>query len=102
MVGFGLRLAKLDEREDLGITLNEILGKLNENFYSEKGVKFHAGLHGTWIEMIISDDAWGEESVATTVEAFESPNLVDFAEVKLIRGFSVPQPNDIVKAESGF
>lgn len=102
MVGFGLKMAKLDEREDLGITLNEILGKLNQNFYIEKGVTFQAGLHGTWIEMILSDDAWGDESIATTVEAFESPDLADFEEIRLTRGFSVPQPHVVVKTVSEF
>lgn len=71
MIAYGTKLAKIDDREDLGRTLSIILNKLNQNFFAEKGIIFDAGPHGTWIEMRISDDAWGEESVATTVEAFE-------------------------------
>lgn len=58
-------MAKLEEREELGFTLGKILAKLNENFFSERGIKFRTGRHGTWIEMHIKDDAWAKESMGT-------------------------------------
>lgn len=65
MVSYSTSVAKLEEREELAFTLGKILAKLNENFYSERGIHFRIGKHGTWIEMEIKDEAWAKESVGT-------------------------------------
>lgn len=91
MVTYSTELAKVEEREELGFTLGKILAKLNENFFVEKGIIFRTGKHGTWVEMIIKEEAWGKKSVGT--EGFEDYQDFDSDSMTLDRNmqqFSVP------------
>jgi len=57
----------MSDMDTLEKTIGTILVKLNMNFYEERGIKFRAGHHGTWVEMVIIDVFWGarDNSVGT-------------------------------------
>lgn len=58
---------KITDMDVLEKTISTILIKLNMNFFEERGIKFKAGHHGTWLEMRIIDVFWGarDNSVGT-------------------------------------